>query len=159
MSMRLSTPYKTRPVRYLETWEHAGWRVKVYGISAANERPPQELVDAIETIAANILPQPAITDERYGVAFLYAHEGGDGGGYCSVNWWARENELYHEQYESRPDALTNLQPITTTGGSDFCTWDIAVIAHERQAWVECVLANDAGPDLDAYLDRRLNADV
>lgn len=159
MTIELSAPYKTRPVRYVETWEHEGWRAKVYGISGLAERPDQVLVEAIKSVAARTLPQPAVTKERYGVAFLYAHQGAGGGGYCSVNWWLRENELHHDQYESDATTLADLRPIEETGGSPFCTWDIAVIAHERQAWVDCVLANDAGPDLDAYLGRTLNGDV
>lgn len=159
MTLQLSTPYKARPVRYLETWEHEGWRVKVYGISGTGDRPAQELVDAIKSVAATTLPQPAVTEDRHGLAFLYAHQGGDGGGYTSVNWWARENELYHYQYESLANALDDLKPIEETGGSHCCVWDIAVIAHERQAWIDCVLANDAGPDLEAYLERTFEADV
>lgn len=159
MTMQLSAPYKTRPIRFLELWEHAGWRVKVYGVSARDERPPQELVDAIKAVAAKTLPQPAIADDYHGIAFLYAHQGANGGGYCSVNWWARENELYHYQHESDANQLAELKPIEETGGSPFCVWDLAVMEHERQAWVESVLANDAGPDFDAYLATVLEADV
>lgn len=159
MSLQLSSPYKKRPVRFLETWEHEGWRLKVYGVSARDERPPQTLVDAIKALAAKTLPQPAIADDRHGIGFLYAHQGADGGGYCSVNWWARENELYHYQYESDANQLADLKPVEETGGSPFCVWDLAVIEHERQAWVESVLANDAGPDLPGYLARTLEADV
>lgn len=159
MTIQLSAPYKTRPIRFLGLWEHEGWRVKVYGVSARDERPPQELVDAIKGVAGRTLPQPAVADDRHGIAFLYAHQGANGGGYCSVNWWARENELYHYQYESDASQLAELKSIEETGGSPFCVWDLAVIEHERRAWVESVLANDAGPDLDAYLGRVLEADV
>lgn len=159
MSLQLSSTYKTRPVRFLELWEHEGWRLKVYGVSARDKRPPQELVDTIKAMAAKTLPQPATTDDRYGIGFLYAHQGANGGGYCSVNWWARENELYHFQYESAANRLAELVPTEETGGSPFCVWDLAVIEHERKAWVDCVLANDAGPDLNAYLTRTLEADV
>lgn len=159
MTFQLSSPYKTRPIRHLETWEHDGWRVKVYGISAATDRPAQGLVDAIKAVAAQALPRPAIADSRYGVGFLYAHQGRDGGGFASVNWWGNENELFHHQYEASPNAVADLRPVDETGGSAGCVWDLAVIEHERQAWIECVLANDRGPDLDAYLDRTLDADV
>lgn len=159
MTLQPLAPYKTRPVRYLETWEHEGWKVKVYGISGIGERPARELVEAIKSVAARTLPQPATTEDRYGIAFLYAHQGGDGGGYTSVNWWARENELYHYQFESSREALEDLKPIDETGGSHCCVWDLAVMAHERQAWIDCILNNDAGPDLETYLARRLEADV
>ena len=159
MTIHLSSPYKTRPIRHLETWSHAGWRVKVYGISASDERPAEELVEAIKREAAVKLPTPAVTDDRYGVGFLYAHQGRDGGGFASVNWWGNENELFHYQYEASSDAVGELHPIEQTGGSSACVWDLAVIEHERRAWIECVLANDGGPDLNAYLARTLEADV
>lgn len=159
MTIELSAPYKARPIRFLELWDHEGWRVKVYGIAAAADRPSQELVDAIKQIADQVLPRPPIDDDRYGVAFLYAHQGRDGGGYASVNWWANENELFHHQYEASAEAVSDLRPIAETGGSSACVWDLAVIEHERKAWVDCVLANDAGPDLEGYLSRALEADV
>lgn len=159
MTINLSNPYKSRPVRHLETWAHEGWRVKVYGISGTGDAPSPQLVEAIKREATAKLPVPAVTDGRYGVGFLYAHEGRDRGGYASVNWWENENELFHYQYEAPPDRIGELRPIEQTGGSSACVWDLAVIEHERMAWIECVLANDAGPDLDAYLARTLDADV
>lgn len=159
MTIQPIAPYKPRPVRFLELWEHEGWRVKVYGISAGTDRPSQELVDAIRGVAAEVLPSPAVAHDRYGVAFLYAHQGRDGGGFASVNWWGNENELFHHQYEASAGAVSDLRPITETGGSSACVWDLAVIEHERKAWVDCVLANGAGPDLHAYLTRVLDAEV
>ena len=32
-----------------------------------------------------------------------------------------------------------------------CVWELAVQAHERQAWLRYVLVNPHGPDVDAYL--------
>jgi hypothetical protein len=159
MSIRLSAPYKTRPIRFLETWEHEGWRIKVYGIAAASERPDQDLVDAIKAVARDVLPQPAFAEDRYGVGFLYAHQGRDGGGFASVNWWGNENELFHHQYEAPADPVKDLRPVEKTGGSTGCVWDLAVIEHERKGWLDHVLANDAGPDLNAYLAHTLEADV
>lgn len=159
MTVQLSAPYKPRPIRFLELWEHQGWQVKVYGISADADRPSRELVEAIKGVAAEMLPMPAAAGNRYGVAFLYAHQGRDGGGFAAVNWWANENELFHHQYEASADAVADLKPVSETGGSAGCVWDLAVIEHERKAWVDCVLANDAGPDLHAYLTRILDADV
>jgi hypothetical protein len=157
--IELSGPYQTRPIRFQEIWEHDGWRLKVYGISALSDEPPAQLVAAIKSVAASTLPQPAVTDHRYGIGFLYAHEGRNGGGYASVNWWLNENELHHYQYEATPEGLDDLKPIEVTGGSAACAWDLAVIAFERDAWIETVLANESGPDLDAYLAREMNKDV
>ena len=39
-----------------------------------------------------------------------------------------------------------------------CVWDLAVMAFEREAWIEFVL-KPAEPDIDAYLAARLTADL
>jgi hypothetical protein len=159
MKHRFEARYAPRPITHLETWDHEGWRVKVYGIAASGSRPSPALVEAIKREAEARLPRPAVTAGRYGEAFLYAHQGGDGAGFASVNWWANENELYHFQYEAPADDPGRLRPVEATGGSSMCVWDIAVIAHERQAWIDHVLNNDAGPDLAAYAAATLNAEV
>jgi hypothetical protein len=39
-----------------------------------------------------------------------------------------------------------------------CVWDLSIVAHEREAWIRHVLAADV-PDLNAYLDDQLDAEV
>jgi hypothetical protein len=43
-------------------------------------------------------------------------------------------------------------------GPAACVWDLRVMAFERDAWLECILKNPR-PDVEAYLQRRLNEDV
>jgi hypothetical protein len=157
--LQLSAPYRRRPITFLETWEDDGWRLKIYGISALSEIPSSRLISAIKSVARTVLPRPAIAADRYGVGFLYAHQGRNGGGYASVNWWLNENELHHFQYEASPGGLDDLKSVEVTGSPIACTWDLAVMSFERDAWVETVLDNKSGPDLEAYLSRRMNADV
>ena len=59
-----------------------------------------------------------------------------------------------------------MRPVLVTADTDVCAdapsgliayvWDLAVIGFERQAWIDCVLANQNGPDFKAYLARTLN---
>jgi hypothetical protein len=155
--MRLQEPYQTRPLRFLELWTPGDWRLKLYGIAYRGETPRPALVEAARRVARDVLPQPAITDDRYGVGFVGVHDG-RGANFVFVDWWAAENELHHHVFISpgdRPDALapqTASDPIA-------CVWDLAVLTFERTAWLETVLTNPAGPDLAAYLDRRCNQDV
>jgi hypothetical protein len=39
----------------------------------------------------------------------------------------------------------------TPSGLTACVWDLCVQCFERQAGVDCVLANPDGPDLKAYV--------
>ena len=45
------------------------------------------------------------------------------------------------------------------GDTVACVWDLAVIGFEREAWLEAVLSNPRGPDVEAYLARRLSGEV
>jgi hypothetical protein len=40
-----------------------------------------------------------------------------------------------------------------------CVYELGIIDFERRAWIEDVLANPAGSDVDRYLDRHLDADI
>jgi hypothetical protein len=51
-----------------------------------------------------------------------------------------------------------LEYVTPTG-LIACTWDLRVLSFEGDAWVEAVLANPSGPDMEEYLARTLNEDT
>jgi hypothetical protein len=155
--MRIAEPYAPRPVRCLDVLSFDGWRLKLYGIAFRGERPAQALVDAAVDVAHERLPRPAITADRYGVGFAGAHDG-RGDNFVFVDWWEGEDELHHHGWLSSKREPERLRP---TGPDDFtaCAWDLAVIGHERTAWVRNVLARPEGPDLDAYLGDRLDGEV
>ncbi|HYO64360.1 MAG TPA: hypothetical protein VER08_12065 [Pyrinomonadaceae bacterium] len=153
----LTEPYRERPIRFLEEWRHEGWRMKVYGIAYGRERPRAELVETAKRLARVHLPRPADSGGRYGVGFVGAHDGRSAN-FVFIDWWADENELHHHVYAAQGDELESLRYVTPTGLSA-CVWDLRVQAHEREAWLEEVLRNPRGPDLEAYLARRLNEDA
>ena len=75
-----------------------------------------------------------------------------------MDWWENEDELHHHTWFTSHDEPGTLR---ATAPDDFtaCAWDLAVIGHERAAWVRHVLARGEGPDLDAYLSDRLDGEV
>jgi hypothetical protein len=156
-AIRLAEPYAARSVRCLNLLGFDGWRLKLYGITYGGKRPVQALVDAAVVAAEERLPRPAVTHDRYGVGFVAAHDG-RGANFVFVDWWANEDELHHLTWLSSKEDPGRLR---ATGPDDFtaCAWDLAVIGHERAAWVRHVLARPAGPDLDAYLHDRLDGDI
>jgi hypothetical protein len=155
--VRLAEPYATRPVRCLDLLSFDGWRLKLYGITYRGERPVQALVEAAVDAARERLPRPAVTDDRYGVGFVAAHDG-RGANFVFVDWWENEDELHHHTWLSSKEEPGGLR---ATSADEFtaCAWDLGVIGHERAAWVRHVLARAEGPDLDAYLGDRLDGDV
>lgn len=156
-SIELDEPYSTRPVRFLELAEQDGWRVKVYGISVHDERPDDALVDAAIEHAFDQLPSPPTADDRHGVAILIVHEGNDGI-WLLLDWWFGQDMLKHRLFSAPFDDPDSFEDISDTH-TMACVWELSVFSFEREAWVETVLANEDGPDLDAYLSREFNDDV
>ncbi len=146
--------YRTRPVRFLELWPCDGWQVKVYGIAYQRQLPRAELVSAAKRVAQRRLPQPPDAGERAGAAILIVHDA-LGSTWALVQWW-EGNILHHHVYGGDPATPSSLELVT--GGLMACTYELAVIGFERQAWVDHVLAIPE-PDLGAYLAARFHGDV
>lgn len=157
--MRASEPYRPRPVRCAGVWEADGWRLKLYGIvygDKGEEGPRPEVVAAAKGVALAALPRPPANEYRYGVGFLIVHDGRDGC-WCLLDWWGHEDVLLHRLFAAPRDRPGDMRPITD--GRTACVWELAVWGFERRAWIDAVLANPAGPDLNRYLGTQLNADV
>ena len=156
MSFTLAEPYRPRSFRFLEFLSLGGFRLKVYGITYAGEKPRPKLVGIAKELARGELKARPLLDKTYGVGFLGIHDG-RGSSYVFLDRWANENELVHAALFSANDSVV-LKPVTTADGA-VCVWDIHLQNFEREAWLECVLKNPKGPDLDAYLARRLNGEA
>jgi len=154
--VELAEPYARRPISSLGLWRPGGWRIKRYGISYGRATVRTELAAAAEAAAERVLPSPAVTPTRYGVGFLGVHDG-RGGNFVYVDWWAQENELHHHLFISNADDPGELRA-ATPDDAVACVWDLAVIGHERDAWVRHVLL-PAVPDLDGYLANTLDGTV
>lgn len=155
MTVALSEKHIARAIQFHEVWGTDGWRVKVYGIAYRRPAPRPALVAAAKRIAIELLPRPAAAGNRYGVGFLGAHDA-RGGCYVFVDWWAGENELHHHPFLGpSPEDLRPARPEESIA----CVWDLAVVAFEQQVWLDAVLKNPHGPDLERYLAAQLNDDV
>lgn len=152
--MNAAFSYQSRPVSFLEVWEPDAWKIKLYGIAYARARPAPELVEAARTLAAPLL---AAARDHYGVGFMGVHQGKTAD-FIFLDWWARENELNHHVFISSPGQSPGFVDATASGVMA-CVWDLAVIGHERQAWIDCVLKAGADDRFAAYLGRRLQGEV
>jgi hypothetical protein len=153
----LQESYKVRPIRFLELWGEAGWKLKVYGIAYKRAYPRPELVEAAKAVARVHLLQPSALQQSYRVGFLGVHDG-RGANFVFLDYWANENELHHHVYVSPSDKPASLEYVTPTGLTA-CVWDLRVLCFERQAWIDTVLTNPTGPDLEKYLTCQLNEDI
>ena len=156
LTTALETPYKPRHVRFVRREALHGWQLKLYSIALNGKEPDPGFVEATRDLAAAVLPQPPVADDRYGVAFATAHD--TASAYIAlVYWWQSENELHQRIYVSpKGDPIAFTQVENQPAG---CVWELAIVDFERRAWIEDVLANPTGPDVDRYLERRLDEDV
>jgi hypothetical protein len=150
-AMPTITPYRARPIRFLELWQPAGWRLKVYGIAYGQPAPRPEFVAAAKRLALAVLP----AEPGYGVGFLGAHQARTGY-YAFVCWWASENELHHRLFLG--PSLEELRP-AEPADSTACVWDLAVIDFERRAWHELVVKRADAPEVEVYLAQRMEETV
>lgn len=153
----VSGAYTKRAIRFLELWQHGGWRLKVYGIADGRPKPRPELLTAAQAIAKQRLESIPISLRHYSVGFLGVHDGRTSN-FVFVDWWADENELHHHVYVSPKDQPSRFT-YATPSGLAACVWDLRLMAFERQAWLDTVLKPPAGPDVGAYLRQVLNEDV
>jgi len=157
MNIVLSGPYAAREIRFLELWAPTGWKIKCYGIRHPERRMPSETVlGAVKELALSRLPGPDDKD-HYGVGFLIVHMAREAV-FILLDSWTEENMLRQHLFASELNAPTEFRDL---GPSRLmaCVWEMRVQGYERQAWIDTVLNNPAGPDISAYLTRRLNETV
>lgn len=154
----LNTKYKKRPVRFIELYETNGWKMKIYSISVLNERVSQETISQVKKQVPGWLKHSIIHPlETYNIATLILHEGNEGV-FALINWWIGENMIQHYVYFSGYDNPVEFTLFSDKGIS-FCVWELAVMWHERNAWVEHVMKNNSRPDFEAYLSSVMNEDI
>lgn len=119
-----------------------GWAMKTYCVTVREEPPPSGLIEASERLAATILPE---ADAGYG--FLVIHQARPAC-FVGVHWWATRVDLFQRYFRAEHDAPGHLVAVSTP--SIGCVWELAIVAHERDAWVQHTLGPAARTD--AYLD-------
>lgn len=152
------TPYQPRPIRPLGLFKHDDWTVKSYSISAKQKVVDQSHVNfAITNLSTWLKNSKNYPLPTYKVATLIVHEGREGI-FTLVNWWIDENMLQNHVYFSSYDAPQKFIDYSKKGITA-CVWELAVIIHERAAWIDHVLKRASNPDVKGYLNSWLNDDV
>ncbi len=147
-------PYVPREISPLGLIGVDAWRFKLYGIHAPGRLAPGwGWEPAVRDLARARLDEPGGHPERYGVGFVIVHHGREAD-FVLIDWWVGENMLENHVHVCIPGDPSVHERGNPTGLSA-CVWELRVMAFEREAWIETVLANPEGPDLDAYLERRL----
>ena len=139
------TPYQPRPLTFLGVESVSGYLLKAYAIRHTADQPVERARFAERwTLAAGVLPQPALAEGRPGVGFAILHQSPEED-YLILSWWDRQNELPTRVFLGGPKGWR-----AATGGESFCVWDLRVMWWEREAYVGTGLAGRAD-GVEAYL--------
>jgi len=148
-------PYVVRPIKFLDQVNSKGWRIKVYGLSAkSNPLTKEAVAEGVKNVLPH-LPQPALTEQRYGVGFMIIHHGTMRNWYL-LDWWEKEDIIHHKLFSSPLD-----QPGSISAEPDksliACVHELRVMTFESEAWIKTVLCEEDERSFDRYLNFRLNS--
>ncbi len=148
--------YADRLIRFLGIWEINGWKLKVYGISAARDVSDELTVDPaiIESgrrIAETVFIRNSTTNS-YNLGYIIFHEGRLAN-WLLLDWWADEIQVRQQLFRSDSPYPATFKRVTDELIA--CIWELRVVAFEREAWIETMLKSSSRPDVQAYLDLRL----
>lgn len=139
--------YRARSVSFLGVAEVSEWRLKQHVIGVDGEWPSEDAIGAALGAAARELPP------RPGVGFVIAHAG-DTALWVLIDWWSDDVMLNQRNLRAPLDDPGALEPFEQ--GIVACTWELAVLAFEREAWVRHVLREG---NIEGYLGAGLEAEV
>ena len=147
--------FEKRPVRFLKLIRHHEWMIKVYSISAFREVADPLYVDAaIANLNEWLQPADKTGLQSYHIATLILHECKEGC-FAIINWWIDDNMMQHFVYLTSPHRPVDFK-IYSDSGIVTCVWELAVLWHERNAWIEHVLKQSDHPDFEKYFEQQLN---
>ncbi len=158
---KVGKPFAPRDVEFRGVIECAGYRLKAYSIVYGDAPLEEAVFEKGMKLAADDLPRPAIDAHRPGVGFVIFHQG-DGVHYLVLNWWDRENEMPIRTWVNYFEDDAPWRP--ASGGESVCVWDLEVIGHERNAYVETILTPTPPEatettNIESYLSRTFSCSV
>lgn len=147
------TVYLPRRLDTLPDW-HAGLlTLKTYLIRANGRVAPAARITEAQAHLVSGLAHADGGSTHHGLGFAVLHLGPDSDRLL-VGWWVNGDSLC--QYQARSDRGRGaFQPVT--GPFLGSVWEMAVLLHERRAWIEAMMR--ASPEQHAYLSNRLTAET
>jgi hypothetical protein len=139
----LNRTYAPRLAEFVSDERFGPWRCKLYGVADPAKGVRSELLEATRERAARSLPE-----DGYGAAFAIAHDAAYP--IALVYWWQGVNELHQRSFIGA--SIEGLEPVEWTPAG--CVYELAIVEFERRAWIDDVIGNPDGPDVEGYLGRR-----
>ncbi len=144
--------YRPRALKFQEILKTGDWKIKVYTIS---NRPAFESQDILQNAVQAVpdwLSKYKYHDlPVYDLGWLTVHEGREGV-WVLLSWWTGgemlETVLHFVDYK-QPNQF---QSSPYSKNDIICVWELEVVIHERQAWIDHVLNSPDTPDFAGYLN-------
>ena len=152
INMGAIEPYTQRTVEFLKERNFSNWKLKIYRLSTGDDPVTEDLVTTgLNEILPN-LPQPATTEDRYGVGYVIIHRGSLRN-WFSLCWWEYEDILFHKLFSS---PLDNMASISAEESSAIaCVHELKIVNFETEAWIETVLSENGDPDFKNYMSKTI----
>lgn len=127
-------------------------RLKWYDIA----RSDQPIEQAIRDLARDFLSRQTTSvgiPSAQELGFVLLHRCGEGFYFLMLCTWRENNELWKTVFFFDVDRMENfsLFPQDKPHKGTFCVWEMAVVAHETQAWTTYLLSDRTDQDADTYL--------
>lgn len=144
--------FKKRAVKYLGIFEFGDWKFKKYSLKYNESRRTPKIEKIIETNLPTWIKEKTQlnTFPNYKVGTVIIHEAKDSI-LTIVNWWVYENVIQNHVYFSEYKTPEKLKDFSNKG-VQFCVWEMKILWHERNLWVEHILKNSDNPDWNSYLN-------
>lgn len=162
------SPYVERSIRFERVVERDAWRIKLYRMHHIPGCPiDATMLNEACDVFFNSLRERAESAviagvdwtklPTYGVGFAMVHVGKDAV-FAILDYWTGENMLNHKVWVK---PLAGNKPFVSLHSTSLsvCVWELAVQAHEREAWIKHVYNPAQNPNLDDYLLDVMNADL
>lgn len=157
--------YDVRPIRFIELASAHGWHFKFYGINAnytaGNDIVDRSLLAAAQAVVWDqVQNNPLLSQKSHKVGFAVLHQGRLGN-WLLLDWWS--HDVLWKQILFRSETIHDPHFTKDPNAVVACTWEVPLIAFERDHWVRSVL--QATPEttsaqaIDAYLQAQFNGDL
>ncbi|BAO94157.1 hypothetical protein [Caballeronia insecticola] len=157
--------YDVRPIRFIELESAHGWTFKFYGINARYVEG-EPIVDAGLLNAAKklvwdqVANNPLLSKNSHRTGFAVLHQGRLGN-WLLLDWWS--HDVLWKQILFRSESITNPEFTKDPNAVVACTWEIPLIAFEREHWVRNVQRIGHGVSAETavnrYLQEHFNGDI
>ena len=139
----LTQAYTPRLAEFVGDERFGDWHCKLYGLADPEKGVRPELLEATRELAGR-----SLREAGYGASFAIAHDAAYP--IALVYWWQGVNELHQRSFIG--ETIDGLEPVEWTPAG--CVYELAIVEFERRAWIDDVIGNPDGPDLERYLSRR-----